>query len=133
MGKKKVVIDNNNLISALGWSGKPRELLQKVIDKEVELVISVKQLDELKRVLNYPKFKFTEQQKTKFLEILSEISTIVKTKSTLDIVKEDETDNIFLELALETDADYIISGDKHLRKLKQFRKTKIVSASEFLK
>jgi len=34
MGKKKIVIDTNNLISALGWEGNSRDLLRKVIDKE---------------------------------------------------------------------------------------------------
>ena len=36
MGKKKIVVDTNNLISALGWEGKSRELIRKVIDKELE-------------------------------------------------------------------------------------------------
>lgn len=133
MGKKKIVIDTNNLISALGWEGKSKELFRKVIDKEYDLFMSIKQIVELKEVMKYPKFSFSEEQKRKFLEILFEIATIVDTKTNLDVVKEDPDDNILLECAIEANADYIISGDEHLKKLKEFGKIKIVSVSEFLK
>lgn len=133
MGKKKIVIDTNNLISALGWEGKSKELFRKVIDKEYDLFISIKQIAELKEVVDYPKFSFSEEQKSKFLEILFEVANIVDTKTNLNVIKEDPDDNILLECATETDADYIISGDEHLKKLKEFRKIKIVSVSEFLK
>jgi predicted nucleic acid-binding protein len=42
MGAKKIVIDTNTLISAIGWNGKPRELFRQVIDKKFELQISIK-------------------------------------------------------------------------------------------
>ena len=131
MGKKKIVIDTNNLISALGWEGKSKELIRRIINKEFDLFISVKQIAELKRVMNYQKFSFTEEQKRKFLEILFEIANIVETKIKLDVVKEDPDDNILLECAVEVNADYIISGDEHLRKLKEFKGIRIVSVSEF--
>ncbi len=132
MGKKKIVVDTNNLISALGWEGKSKELFRRVINKELDLFISVKQITELKRVMDYPKFNFTEEQKKKFLEILFEIANIVDTKIKLDVIKEDPDDNFLLECAVEVNADYIISGDEHLLRMKEFRGIKIVSVSEFL-
>jgi len=131
MGKKKIVIDTNNLISALGWEGKSRELIRRVIDKEFELVISIKQMNELKRVMNYPKLKFNENQKNKFLEIISEIATVIETEIELDVV-DDPDDNMILECAIESGAEYIISGDDHLKKLKSFKNIKILPVSDFL-
>ncbi len=131
MGKKKIVVDTNNLISALGWEGKSKELIRKVIDKEFALFISIKQITELKRVIDYPKFGFTVEQKKKFLEILFETATIVDTKTKLDVIKEDHDDNVLLECAVEVNADYIISGDAHLKKLKEFHGIRIVSVSGF--
>ena len=130
MGKKKIVIDTNNLISALGWEGNSRDLIRKVIDKEYEFIISIKQLEELKSVLDYPKFKFSEEQKRKFLKIIFEIATVIKTKLKLDVCV-DEKDNMLLECAVEGKADYLISGDDHLLRLKNFRNVKIVSVKEF--
>ena len=131
MGKKKIVIDTNNLISALGWEGNSRDLIRKVIDKEYEFIISIKQLEELKSVLDYLKFKFSEEQKRKFLKIIFEIATVIKTKLKLDVCV-DEKDNMLLECAVEGKADYLISGDDHLLRLKKFRNVKIVSVKEFL-
>jgi len=129
---KKVIIDTNNFISALGWEGKSRELLRKVMGKEYDLYISVKQIREIKRVMNYPKFKFTEKQKKRFLKILFSIATIIDTKTKLDIV-EDRDDNMLLECAVEANADYIISGDKHIKKLKQYKGVRIISVSDLIK
>ena len=131
MGKKKIVIDTNNLISALGWEGNSRDLLRKVIDKEYEFIISIKQLEELKNVLDYPKFRFSEDQKRKFLEIIFKIAIIIETKLKLDVCA-DKKDNMLLECAVEGKADYLISGDDHLLRLKKFRNVKIVSVKEFL-
>ena len=39
----KIVLDTNILISALGWRGKPNEIFRKVINGELELIISKKQ------------------------------------------------------------------------------------------
>lgn len=133
MGKKKITIDTNNLISALGWEGKSRELILKVIDNKYELIISLKQISELKKVMDYPKFKFSEEQKKKFLKILFEISNIIDTKLKLNIVKEDPDDDIHLECGVEGKADCIISGDNHLLKIKKFRNIKIMNVNDFLK
>ncbi len=132
MGKKKIVIDTNNLISALGWEGKSRELLRRVIDNEYEMIISLKQIEELKRVLNYPRFKFREEQKQKFLGVIFEIATMIETKTAINIIK-DTSDNMLIESAVESCSDYIISGDNHLKTIKQFRGIKIISVSEFLR
>jgi len=132
MGKKKIILDTNILISALGWGGNPKSIFNKVIDGEFELILSYKQLNELLRVLNYPKFKFTDEQKDRFLLVLLEISTLVETKHKVDIIKEDPDDNLILEPSNEMEIDYIISGNDHLLKLKEFKNTKIVTAKEFL-
>jgi uncharacterized protein len=63
VGKRKVTLDTNILISALSWKGNPHKILQKVIDGEIELFISYDQFDELSRVLDYPKFDFTDEQR----------------------------------------------------------------------
>ena len=132
MGTKKIVIDTNNLISALGWEGSSRELVRRVIGRDYELFISLKQLAELQRVIAYPKFAFTEQQKNSFLALLSEIATFVDTTLTLKVAR-DPDDNMLLECAIEVNADFLISGDEHLRELRQFGNTKILSVNEFLR
>ena len=133
MGKKKVVVDTNNLIAALGWDGNPRALFRKIIDREVKWFISLDLLSELERVMDYPKFKFSEAQKKLFLEIIFDVANVISTKSKFEIIKDDPDDNMLLECALDSKADFIISGDKHLLKLKEFKDIKIIKAKNFLK
>lgn len=132
MGKKKVVLDTNILISALGWQGKPKEVFRKCVSGEEELITSVQQLNELKRVMEYPKFSFTKEQKERFLGIILEIATVVKTTGIIKVIEEDPDDNDILETAVVGNAELIISGDPHLLKLKHYLHIKIITASEFL-
>ncbi len=132
MGKKKIVLDTNILISAFGWNGKPRKILRHVISQQFELILSQQQIIEIRRVLDYPKFAFENDQKTRFLTFLCTIAFIIDVPNTLRIIKEDPEDNIILETALIGNALYIITGDYHLLKLKEFNGIKIITAAEFL-
>ena len=132
MGKKKIVIDTNNLISALGWNGKSRILLEKVKNCEFEWIISTKQLDELKRVLNYPRLHIPVAQQEQFLKIVFQIAKIITTKSVITII-EDPADNMLLECAVDGRAEYIISGDKEVLRVKEYRGIKIMTVDKFLK
>lgn len=132
MGKKKIVLDTNILISAVGWKGKSKKIFSKILNKEYDLIISKEQLKELKRVLDYPKFKFTDEQKSKFLTIVSEVAEVIEIPNKISVIKEDPDDNIILETAVEGDVNIIISGDEHLLKLKEFKNIKIITCSEFL-
>ena len=133
MGKKKVVLDTNILISALGWEGNPKIVFNKVLNGELDLIISDRQLSEIIRVLNYPKFNFNDEEKIRFINILLSISTLIKLNYVLDFIKEDKDDNIILTSAINGKADFIITGDEHLLKLKEFKNIKILKANDFLK
>ena len=124
MGKKKIIIDTNIFISALGWGGSPKRLIDDVIGGKYELMLSTRQFAEIVKVLDYPKFGFTEQQKQKLILILYEISTIIKTKKEPK-VSDDPKDNIILAPADEMQIDYIITGDDDLLRLKVYKKQKL--------
>ena len=132
MGKKKIVLDTNVLISAFGWKRKPRVIFEKILNEEFELIISKKQLRELYRVLSYPKFNFKEEQKLRFMGVIYSIATIVNTFGNIKVIQEDPSDNVILESAVIIKADFLISGDEYLLKIKEFNNTKILTASEFL-
>ncbi len=132
MGKTKVALGTNILISDLGWEGNPNKILNKIINKEIELVISNSQFDELSRVLDYPKFEFTKEQKNRLKRLILEIATFVKPTEKIAAIKEDPDDNLILECAVAGDVGYIITGDPDLLNLNDFRKIKVKTAREFL-
>jgi uncharacterized protein len=53
-------------------------------------------------------------------------------KSKFKVVKEDPDDDAILQAAYDSKADYIISGDKHLLALKQFKNIRILTVDEML-
>jgi putative PIN family toxin of toxin-antitoxin system len=126
------VLDTNIFISALGWEGKQRMLLRQIIDGKFELIISQHQLAELQKVLDYPKFQFSTWQKETFTTLILEIATLVETRVRLDIIKEDPADNRIIEAAVENGADFIITGDQHLLRIRKFHDTEIVTTEKFL-
>ena len=133
MGKTKVTIDTNILVSGFGWKGNPHRVLDMVVRGEIELFTSREQFEELSRVLDYPKFEFSDKQKVGFKSLLSSVASFVETATELDIIKEDPTDNRILECAMVADVDFIVSGDEHLLSIKKFGRIEILMASEFLK
>ncbi len=132
MGKTKVTPDTNILISALGWKGNPNQVFRNVVNGEVELIISDEQFSELEETLEYPKFQFTEEQKSRFKSLILEIATFVKPIEKIDVIKNDPDDNKVLEAAVAGNADYIVTGDPDLLELKEFRGIEIVTAKRIL-
>ena len=129
----KVVLDTNVLISALIKAGKPRNLLNKLINDE-QIIFSSAILEEFLEVVEDPKVaRYTSQQDvTIFLNILGKAAKMVQTKSQFKAVKEDPDDDAIVRAAFDGKADYIVSGDKHLLALKEFKGIKILTIDEML-
>lgn len=136
MGKKiKIVADTNVYISALGWNGNERKVLNLSAEKIIECYTSLEILSELFKVLEYPKFAFNPEEKEDFITSLLLTLKIVEIKTTdkINIIKDDSTDNKFIHCALNCNADFIVSGDKHLLQLKSYKDIKIINASYLVK
>ena len=48
------------------------------------------------------------------------------------IVKDDPDDDLVINCALSANANYIVSGDAHLLKIKEFNGIKILSPADFM-
>lgn len=66
------------------------------------------------------------------LKLVAKVAEIVSPAIRLQVVAEDPTDDRILECAVAGRADLIVSGDRHLRKLKSFRGIGIVRPGDFL-
>ena len=62
-----------------------------------------------------------------------EISKIVDPKERFNVIEEDPEDNVIIDCAVEGKIDYIITKDKHLLNLNEFRGIKIVTPSDFVR
>ena len=130
--KPTLVFDTNILISGYLWTGKPRQAIRVVRSGGFGLLYCKESIDELIRVLSI-KFGLDSGE---IFGIVSDIHTIGK-KATIvskdQPIREDITDNLFINLAIDGDARLIVSGDSHLLKLKKYKQIEIITVFEFLK
>lgn len=129
----RIVIDTNVVISAILFGGKLHEIIEKWQNKEFVFLLTTQIFDEYIKVLSYPKFslELDEIRKIIYEEILP-YTEIVKTKTKINLIQQDPSDNIFLECAQAGGADYIVSGDEHLLNLKKFGRIKIVTPDKII-
>jgi len=128
----KVVLDTNVFVSALGWKGASRTIFYKCIEGNLKLFLSMEIFHEIKRVLNYPKLKFSKIEIDEFLDQILEVGCLVENAVKIGIIKDNPSDNKFLECAVTVRADYIISRDIHILKIKEFEGIKMVSPELFV-
>jgi putative PIN family toxin of toxin-antitoxin system len=127
----KVVLDTNVFISALFWKGAPYQIFKRILEGAILNFVSPQILEELKERL-LEKFKLPPERVKEYLEIIVFNSQVVYPKKKLNIVKEDPNDNKIIECALEAQASFIVSGDKHLLEIKEYKGIRIISPKEFL-
>ena len=65
------------------------------------------------------------------LEYFDQYGKLIKVLSDIEICR-DKKDNFLLNLAKDSEADYLITGDKDLLILEKFENTKILTFSEFI-
>ena len=112
----RVVLDTNVLLSALiSPHGAPDIIYQAWRAGRFELVTSTAQLDELRRVSRYPKLRailpphriggmMNNMQRSVVLEHLPNLSDGV------ELI--DPSDNFLFTMALEGEANYLVTGDR---------------------
>lgn len=130
----RYVFDTNVIVSALLFThGKPAQAFEYAL-RNGEILLSRDCLKELKEVLGRKKFDryITDERRQEFLR------TLVKLTVRVEIIENvvecrDSKDDKFLELALNGEAQYIVSGDQDLLILHPFQNVNIVSVEEFLR
>lgn len=129
----RLVLDTNVTVSAALWRGAPRQVLEKAHSNH-QLCFSLSMLQELERVLQYPKlaprFSSLSFSLEEFLERLTERAIVIPDPPEEDVIKEDSTDNKFLACAATVGAELIVSGDEHLLMLGMYEDIPIVTPKE---
>ena len=133
----RVVLDANILVSTVLKSrSNPAKVFQLAKEGKVTLISSRDILSEVKAVLLYPKLRRlhgrTPKEIDRFVKRAARVSFIVPGTTKIHEIKDDPTDNKYLSAAVEGKADFIISGDHHLKDLRIFQGIRILDPSAFL-
>lgn len=127
----RIVLDTNVFISGIFWEG---NFCSQVIDKWrkgiFQLVSSPKLVEELVETLRSFKISMPEEMIQEWKNLIIETSIMVDPIVAVKAVKDDPEDDKFIGAAVYGEADFIISQDKHLLKLKEYNKIKILKPEE---
>jgi uncharacterized protein len=115
--KPRVVLDTNIIVSALVFGGGlPARALNAWQSRMIEPLVSTETASELLRVLAYPKFKLTAEEREELLGDYLPYATVVNIPIPPPTVPDcrDPFDIQFLQLAKAGKASVIVTGDKDL-------------------
>ena len=127
----RVVFDTNILVSALVFpGGRGDAALRRIIAGTDQLVMSRAILDELLDVLSR-KFARDAEELAHVAVFVSELAMVVAPRRRLRVV-QDDPDNRILECAIAGRAEAIVTGDKALLALKNFRNIPVLTLRTYL-
>ena len=127
----KVVFDTNVLVAAFVFpGGRGDQALQRVVEERDQLLLSKPILDELLGVLAR-KFSRDAEELARIAVFLGELASVVQPRRRLRVVKDDP-DNRILECAVAGRAEAIVTGDRVLLALREFRGVRVVSLRDYL-
>jgi len=130
---KRVVLDTNVLVSTLLFKGRLALFIDLWREKEIIPVISRETFTELSEVLNYPKFALTAEEIQAIVEDeILPFFEVVDVKEEISGACRDPYDDQFLTAAINSGAEWIVTGDKDLLDLKTYRGVRIMPPQEFL-
>ena len=126
----KTVFDTNIWISYF-LKGKFQELIDFVFENDVEFCRSKELTAELKEVLGRKKFqKHLELPVEKYISFYEKLSVLVAVKKQFSGCR-DPKDNYLFDLAIQSVADYLVSGDKDVRETKIEPPLQVVTLTKF--
>lgn len=130
---KKYICDTNVLLSSLLSKKSPPSEVVKYIIKNGFLAFSDETFSEFEEVFNRPKFdKFISKEKRiRFIEQVRSICWRYGIFQKIDLCR-DPKDNKFLDVAIASYADYLITGDDDLLILKGIGNTSIITPRKFI-
>jgi len=133
ISKTRYVFDTNVLVSALLFNTSvPGQSFARSLD-EGTVLLSPSLVKELNDVLGREKFNryVTSEERERFLESLILESELLEITESIQACR-DPKDNRILELAVQGNASFVVSGDSDLLVLNPFRSIQIVSPAKLL-
>src|SRR5690554_2462396 len=114
MKSKKVILDTNIWIHFL-ISKKLTAFDDLIASKKITLIFSIELLEEFVSVVKRPKFKklFSQRDIERLLEVFDQFAKLVTVTSKVELCR-DQKDNFLLNLAIDSKADFLITGDSDL-------------------
>jgi putative PIN family toxin of toxin-antitoxin system len=132
--KPRVVLDTNVLLVSISSKSDTHWLLQGLLQEEFELIISNEILSEYEEIISR---KFSVEVARDVIRTLLLLPNVGRSEIYYkwSLITADEDDNKFADCAVASNADFLVTNDKHFDHLKEitFPQIKVINISEFRK
>ena len=129
-----IVLDTNCLLQVLPSKSIYHKLWTDVLDGKISLCVNTDILEEYEEVLAR---KTTPEIAMNIVEAIANLTTTTmqNTYVHFELLPADSDDNKFVDCAVASDAEYIVTNDKHFNPLKSipWPKVEIIKIAEFIK
>ena len=130
--KKRVVVDTNVLLVSVSSFSKYHWIYQLIIRKEIEVFITNEILTEYFEIISK---KFDLKTAKSVSRTLIELDNVNQTQIyfNFNLIKNDPDDNKFVDCAISSNADFLLTNDRDFNILKKtaFPKVNVVNIEEF--
>ena len=129
-----IVLDTNCLLQALPSKSPYHKIWTDVLDGKISLCVNTDILEEYEEVISR---KSTSEIARNIVEAIANLSTTTfqNTYVHFELLPADSDDNKFVDCAVASDAEYIVTNDKHFNPLREipWPKVEIIKITEFIK
>lgn len=135
--KTRIVPDVNVIISAIiAPSGPPGRIYEAWKRRDIQIITSPVIISKTLEVIQRPHiqntFSLTQADIENLKNLLEHRTLLTPHLLDLQILKQDPEDDTIIIAAVEGNADFIVSGDKHLKTLGSYQNIPILSPLEFV-
>ena len=132
--KLQLVVDTNVILASVSRKSVNNWIFQKILDEEIDIFISNEILLEYKEKLST---NFSETLAKNVIEIFLIADNVYKIIPYFhwNLINVNKSDNKFVDCAVASNADYILTNDKHFKILKsiKFPRINVINIDEFKK
>ena len=129
-----IVLDTNCLLQALPSNSPFHKIWTEVLEGRICLWVNTDIFEEYEEILAT---KTTPEIARNIVDAIANLSTTVfqNTYVHFELLPADSDDNKFVDCAVASDAEYIVTNDKHFNPLKEipWPKVEIIKIAEFIK
>ena len=129
-----IVLDTNCLLQALPSKSPYHKIWEEILDGRISLCVNTDILEEYEEILAQ---KTTPAIAHNVVEAIANLTTTImqNTYVHFELLPADSDDNKFVDCAVASDAEYIVTNDKHFNPLKKipWPKVEIIKIAEFVK
>ena len=126
----RIVIDTNVLVSGVFFGGFPRKILSSVVGQKITASATAEIINEYEEIVQEMIDRKQGHIDRTILAPLFKAMEIIEPITRVEICR-DPDDNKFLGCAKDSQALYIVSGDKDLLVIEEYENIQIMTAKDF--